>query len=1816
MAKYDLNKLGSDEFERMCQSLLKEIIGNGTITFGPGKDGAREASFKGKAPYPSQSDQWDGDWMFQVKFHDTQLLTVDKARKKVLDDLERELDKVVNKYRHPCDNYILITNVPFSSVYESGTHDKIEKIIKKFPEIQNVAVWGADDIDGFIEKYSAIRDAYPQFLSPNDVITAMGSAESEIAAEFSESNFPDPPIIEIQRDSAIDYIARKFNSDYPKQMVIGAPQTGKTNLLSQFVRQYSDRTISYFITSSPLTQEQYTFLYSLCSQISKVVGSTPPPCQVTLESLKSLFYELCNSLDRKAKSRKESYYLLIDGLEWALKGKEGSRIIDLFPLPDYPRSPYMIFSCRSDKIQVMPDDVKHQSIDILQWAFSRNETHQYFRDIDLPPNEIDKIHSKYEGTPGHLKIVKDTICTNSDFDLESAPNDLNKLINQQTEVVFKSSDQATLDALKFLAVSPVPLLHSTLSGLTNSDPNNLVDKLKYTGLIRYDSEKKRLEYVNELTQGFLKEKIGKKLREITEQLLDYVKTETPDEEMLTDLLLIELGDYNGLKSRLSTSEVIKTISNHSTGISAIFRRLQSASEMAQQHNDIFGLIKWILGTNAAKSFVSHAVNQNEINALIAIGESQEALRRAYELPEITSKIRLIAKTYSSMKKKGDRVPKEALDSLKKMVGNLKIEEIDKGILQKIALDLFPTLPDVAVSLLEKLFKQAEKQSIVETAIESVSQKLQEQKDGDILLSIGDKMNRGYFVHFISKWLTGLSFKQLMEQIESIGNTKAKEYVIRQWCKQNPKDQKITKAIRVWQDNIVSDRKFVVSLNSLRQLSELIINLSTDDRKSLIEILRVPEFTSIDSPKEEWVGFRLNLAEALFEIDSQKSQMEIEEVYENVLQNITELDEKAFCFAKLLLTVSRIMPDNKKLITDLEERFQNTFDSLRRDTAYQFELSRGTIQTLVEHDPDRAFTVAKELNTQSRRNKAVHLVLHTALHKKGETDNLSKMIKDSLEYLENFDIGQRNSVLLNIVSAFMAREYTLSRPNLETLLYFSKKIKDITLQSQAFGNLAGLYRNISNDEALKIADEAISLWQYESDLKIKLLWGYELVEIISTIDTELAKHFCKELQGLCSHPGYSIAVGNLGNTFKEILDLAIRAIDNKTFRDSEETIRKIEFLIQRIPAKTVQLNLYAQLAASSYRNDFNPCAERIIREKILRGIEDMPPSHNRDSVIEFCLPIIFEYDQVVSKELAQDMPITNKNRAWYSVVLWELCRSYLGDHKHVDVYTLRVRHDFRKFKNVVIPAVSEITHDEALNALIAAISNSIKNSFSVDIMDQTQALELLRILDEIADKKLPDQKNIQHEGYLILAQAIIHGVRSCIYRSLEKSRKKRGLSKQDIRRRWNDIVLRAKNIPNIADRVFVLADIAEHMRYYYNKKLEPAKKVIEEAENQAQNIPNLLDRIERFELIGKSWSKLKEKAKSEYIIKKAIESVEFLKGLNAEQRLKTLVQTAYKLDPNFADKLVSELDKSRYPQLSDNSVNKTLQIEQLIASPSKLNLQGPKYVRENILGTSSKQLICELVSGRQVPISETTVLERWLLEGMQCHPRVSFDIAHWTIENLHQRQSSIKVEVFLEAAELVCQLAEHISPGIQSGMPASLKESFPVLNRKNVVFSHGEVEIAQKWIQNWLSENVDQYLKICDPCFSQDELDYLRYVPENCKIMVITTNKHLHADIRQGPEELKSHWRTLTSQFLPNVSFIVYPDKFEDKLHDRVILSLRSGLSIGQSLNELGKSQGNITVLTEEESKEVENTYMRRLLDSGNFFMEHGVGPPTMFSLCE
>jgi hypothetical protein len=157
----DLNSLRDTQFEKLIKALLLSVIGNGVIPFSQGKDGAREAKFVGKAKYPSEKENWDGSWIFQVKYSDTSN-GIKQARSTIRNSIANELNKLVDYgyiKDNKCDNYIYITNVPFSGESNRGMHDYIAEQAKLF-KIKHFDYWDGEKVMAFLNKYPSVRESF------------------------------------------------------------------------------------------------------------------------------------------------------------------------------------------------------------------------------------------------------------------------------------------------------------------------------------------------------------------------------------------------------------------------------------------------------------------------------------------------------------------------------------------------------------------------------------------------------------------------------------------------------------------------------------------------------------------------------------------------------------------------------------------------------------------------------------------------------------------------------------------------------------------------------------------------------------------------------------------------------------------------------------------------------------------------------------------------------------------------------------------------------------------------------------------------------------------------------------------------------------------------------------------------------------------------------------------------------------------------------------------------------------------------------------------------------------------------------------------------------------------------------------------------------------------------------------------------------------------------------------------------------------------------------------------------------------------------
>ncbi len=161
-SKYNLEQLGWFNFEQLVCTLLRQIVGNGMSTFSGSVDGGRDATFIGKATsYPSETDCWNGEWIFQVKHRTYSTRGASAVRAELKKVLPAEITRIIEKHDYDCDNYVAITNCPLTA----QDKDEIRELIWAVDnDLKNVAVLGESDLQELLDCHPRVVSAFPQIL--------------------------------------------------------------------------------------------------------------------------------------------------------------------------------------------------------------------------------------------------------------------------------------------------------------------------------------------------------------------------------------------------------------------------------------------------------------------------------------------------------------------------------------------------------------------------------------------------------------------------------------------------------------------------------------------------------------------------------------------------------------------------------------------------------------------------------------------------------------------------------------------------------------------------------------------------------------------------------------------------------------------------------------------------------------------------------------------------------------------------------------------------------------------------------------------------------------------------------------------------------------------------------------------------------------------------------------------------------------------------------------------------------------------------------------------------------------------------------------------------------------------------------------------------------------------------------------------------------------------------------------------------------------------------------------------------------------------
>ena len=1614
-------------------------------------------------------------------------------------------------------------------------------------------------------------------------------------------SFPRLPEPLISRDNLLDTIERMFGGAIEIVMIEGDEGLGKTMLLTQFAMRHPNHAFSVFIKAvSRFGYDPSTVRYDLCCQLRWALHQDElgAPEEADDGYLRKLLLEL------RKRARRETFYFVLDGLADIPDESIRSAILDLFPLGED-------FSfLLSGTLDVLPNHVRKR-VECKSWpivGFSLDETIKYFADSALNPGLVEGLYQACgRGIPGHLVSARRNILAGQD------PQTLLK--DKLTDLYGKEWNQILSNeiALKALAIVTHALHRPTveeLSRLLGHDRIQVKSILESLSFLTIDNRTSDVSFESDAFRKFA----ITKLQDRREQILDMIINDlvARPESVVS---LSHLPSYFEQKGKLK--EVLECLSpdyfarivEYSQSLVPVRQKADLGISAAMALEDVGQLLRLSMQKSVITELEGAEVWRSEIEALMALNDYTGAMNLTQSMLLKEDRLHLLAVIAKSRRESGQPAETELLQQIRTLYDQIDPVSLGERAID-IASDLFYSCPDLAIDLVERAAWTEAGENALDMAytrlslatLESPNLTSEPRDTIEVIRArIKDPKLRS-LTTAISLAVGTQTAREVIAEVERMNTTEDRLYLLRQWAVDNRERSDAPDVAEYALDLSIKTTSYAPNARVLRELAAPLPFIKDKDRARRLVGIFDGQKNTVEhiGPTEDYVRLQLLLARAERIYDSAACSNRIDEVYLYIHYEIDDLAVKASCLAWLLTAVNRIDPkgelEAKGQIRHLTTSdLEGNVNDLLQETAEHFQSTRSIIQALAISKPDMGLDLAKRLNTQIRRDKAIQELIEAMMHSSFERFDFDILEAALKSFADQDSCDEAITMIIERVSV----KKRFPQPILHRMLPFINRIAEIRSAHQRCLTCCLAHSLLSQfDEAGEynaLRSHLLNLLG-ESWHSIDVGWakvdtGFQIVRLLAEHVPDLARDFL--IQTESTRKDITFDANATAWTYQTCLRMAVRAFAGLLPRhvDSDSDYARLKDVIEHLPSSGERAMIWAELAERYFIASRSDDGKRIVTDHVkplLYAISENDESYRADIVVSVA-PALYRAHIPTAKDFISRLPRPQRDEALIRVAEFMLRKRSLSDpyESHGQGYDIN-------FETIldIIEVLHEIESDSEIFHFIESIAQTVGSRRSRDRFTRQQRVDIAGRLEDIASVKFPDLKNITHDGYKIAAQGQIARIR------------------QPNSQGWEDILIQARAIPNRADRAFVLSIIGASMPSGQSVK---RKRAFEEAVDVANGILSSFDRISRLVDLASIMMDT-ESSLAKNCLRSAMESIagRDASGFRVVQR--KIVDLAFKLDPDLAASLASLADDDPARGYARTELNRRLETLKL-----------------------KNQIINELPSGETVSIKQRAELPRaaWMVLGSLNAGRVgpmrleqtresirsaanyrlreAYPILSWIVENAVQRlssnpsqASSMLRQVFdatLLAAEIFARMATRFSGQVQRAK----RRGAPEEDDKRLLVSAGDRERVLQFLRDWFTHEVKDYLKICDEYFGPSDIEVLmllRSANPRCKAYILTSKKHQSQEGVSSPDvEYLQHWRCISDQDPPETEIVIVGIESSGKspIHDRLWLTKGAGLKMGTSFNSLGKTQySSITRLSESEANLEEINIDQYLLDKNKF----------------
>jgi hypothetical protein len=886
-----------------------------------------------------------------------------------------------------------------------------------------------------------------------------------------------------------------------------------------------------------------------------------------------------------------------------------------------------------------------------------------------------------------------------------------------------------------------------------------------------------------------------------------------------------------------------------------------------------------------------------------------------------------------------------------------------------------------------------------------------------------------------------------------------------------------------------------------------------------------------------------------------------------------IPDKSIALSALTLISSNLKRLNEAdLLFVIEVDKETLFNKLLQTDAYHIDVFKDAIETEAKTNLDNALDWCSKLNNQNRRGKAVSIALNSFFSSEDKKlisiNSLISIIRTIKE--ENF----REDLYENFIDYFLAG--TPSKQDSIKVLRLTNKIHNSYVKSQCLIKLIVGKIRFSTDERLdsNLVNKLKETIGTTDGLENKMHMFFLAHKCFYKHDPETAVEFkCLALDLKKNH---NLAISDFSDYLYKSIDLCIRCIYHLSKYNSD-TDNEVGVLLTKIDSITsfIEKARYLSRLISAFQiTNNNEKAVQLIDEHLLPLMEIVKSENSKEHMIcaYHALPVIARYELNIFRKIFYDVAqlyFFAKERIIGRTITYFLNGCLISDpHEPLKKrqYKLSV-----KDLSSMMTLINELKEDASVVYECGRFLEVIKSHKKKNLITRTLIDDFIGSI-KLLFVKFPFENQIEHDGYLILLRVRLKAF----------DEKTESMS-------WDELAECARQIPNLSDKSFVLAEIAASLP---DKAKHIRIKLFKESEAMIQDLSSNMEKINRYSMLCDNTNETEQKLTKSYL-KKALDLC--ARGENSHSREARLgfIDMAHKFGDSFSSTLSTMFD--------DDPARKKSIHQSLVKKKSQTDFEN-KFVKNEVAPNDD-------LTQFRVKIGDSA----WKNLGYLNANSKTFNRGFELLEVLRIAKN-VDIGLYYKVLSFYLHYSDHVAPGktsneemmrpmfealvtnmtivsnIFSSQTAvvSTQGEAEITNQDYMLISHGEKEKAGNLLQDWLEDTDSFELVVVDGYLKIEDLELIAHVIKrdpSISLKLVTSfeakKNFYYRGIEDFYEGVEKFWGdNICVGDRPEFKFVFigHGESKKFPFHDRWMFTKSKMVTIGTSLNSLGNNISQIQKL--------------------------------------